>query len=314
MQRTTRSLFAAIPLLIAGTIYLSPHDVVAQAKTAQPAAVPPRGAGAQGAAGRNQGQAAAVPNNTSLNQLEHTPGANIPLGSPGSGNFNSVPWFLPFGGYGGYGYVGSGFGPYGYGFNTGYSGAPSTYGNYGAGSAGFGYDNLAGSGLYVNETIPAATGNIANGSTNIPEQQRQVLENAKTANSLYYQFRENNRAFRARQIARERGSPESAAKAALDNLPRSLGADELDQATGKIVWPAPLSNAEYAPMRTAIEEQFRVRSKNDSAESTRIIKQNVQDMVDLLRIQIEDMPAAEFLTARKFLDSLDYATHKAVPR
>jgi hypothetical protein len=215
---------------------------------------------------------------------------------------------------GGYGFDGSGFGAYGYGLNTGYSGVPSTNGYYGVGSGSYGYDNLAGSGLYVSDTNPTATGKVANGSTSIPEQQRHVLENTKTANSLYFQFRENNRAFRARQIARERGSPESAAKAALNNLPRSLGSDELDHATGKITWPEPLSNTEYASLRAAIEEQFRVRSTKESTESTNLIKQGIQEMVDLLRSQIEDMPAEEFLTARKFLDSLDYATHKAVPR
>jgi hypothetical protein len=110
---------------------------------------------------------------------------------------------------------------------------------------------------------------------------------------LHYEFREIHRAYRAREIARERGSPEAVAKAVLDNLPRSLGSDELDQSAGKITWPAPLSNKEYTPMRDAIEEQFRLRSKIDSAESTNNIKQVIRDMVDLFRDDA-DCSAARF--------------------
>jgi Rad3-related DNA helicase len=182
------------------------------------------------------------------------------------------------------------------------------------GSGGFGFDNLAGSGLYVQDTNVPETPRTARPAVSNANEEHQVLENAKEANQLYYQFRETNRAYRARQIARDRASPEAAAKAALDDLPRWLGPDELNQASGKISWPAALQSDEFGSLRTAIEDQFRSRARKDSVETTTIIKEQIKEMIGLLRAHIEEMPADEFMTARKFLDSLDYAMHHPVPR
>lgn len=191
----------------------------------------------------------------------------------------------------------------------GYPGDFLYNGYYGTGLGNYGYNNMAGSGLYVTDT-----GGAGNGDASNAEQMRESLENAKTSNTLYYQFREKSRAYRAQQLARKRVSPDVTAKAALDDIPRGLGSHELDRTTGKITWPFPLANDEYSNLRSDLEEQFHLRSQGDHPEGVMIIKQKIKLMVDILRTQIEDMPVAEYMVARKFLTSLDYATHQSVSR
>lgn len=257
-------------------------------------------------------------------------GNTVPLGNLGFGGLNTglggvggLPWFFafPFG----YGFNGYGYGPYGFGFSNGYY--PGTYGNigyWGVGSGGYGLDNLAGAGTFVGEAPPV------NGPPNRPatravetasqagsaEEQRQVIENAKAANSLYYQFRETNRAYRLMEIARDRATPQALAKAALDSVPRWLGPDELDRSSGRIAWPAALKTPDFSTLRSHVEEAFRQRNSSGSseAETAQTIRDNVRLMMDLLRVHIEDYPADEYLTARRFLDSVEYAVHKSVPR
>jgi hypothetical protein len=261
-------------------------------------------------------QAAAANNAPNPNTLDRTPGATIPLGPLVLGNtntnFNNTPWFLPFG----YGLnspffnfpFGIPYGPNGFGY-TNYGDGYSTNGYYGVGSGGYGPDNLAGSGLYTGGgDQPAQPAAVETPLT--PEQQRQSLENAQAYNRLYYQFREANRAYRLRQIARDRASPETQAKVALDNLPRRLGPDELDPASGRINWPEPLQGEEFATLRTGIEQQFSVRNTSQGKDSSQKIKDQVELMLEILRSKIETMPADEYIGARKFLDSLEFAVHR----
>ena len=245
------------------------------------------------------------------------------LGFGGNGFANSFPWFLS--GSMGYGFNGAGYGPYGFGFSSGYSG--NTFGNpgyYGIGSGGYGLDNLPGGDLYAPDVPPvSAPANPLVASGNRPEVQRQVIEDAKSANSLYYQFREANRAYRARQIARDRASPQVLAKTTLDSVPRWLGRDELDPIGGKIAWPGPFETDEFAKYRTRIETALRARSESSSSkeqenekqtDTAQIVHDNVREMVELLRTHIEELPADEYMTARKFLDSVEYVVHKSVPK
>lgn len=208
--------------------------------------------------------------------------------------------------------------PYGFGF-TGY---PQTNGYYGIGNGMYGAGNIAGSGLFVPGATTAGP-QAKPAPPGTPETHSQEIENANRRNTLYYQFKETNRAYRLRQIARDRGSPQAVAKAALDSVPRWLGPDELDRSSGKIAWPGAFELAEFAKLRTNIENAFLARSTSSSTKTQEndketdtalIVHDNIREMVNLLRTHIEELPADEYMTARKFLDSLDYAVRKPVPR
>jgi hypothetical protein len=158
----------------------------------------------------------------------------------------------------------------------------------------------------VVETIP----------TNAAEQ-REMIINARMLNELYYEFKERNRAYRLLQIAREHSSPEVIAKVQLSNVPRWLGPDELNRETGAIAWPLALRGEDYSGLRKQIEEAFRARftsSASSEADTEEIVREDVNVMIALLRTHIEQMPADEYILARKFLDSVAYAAHKLMAK
>jgi hypothetical protein len=251
----------------------------------------------------------AVPQ-TGLAPLTGT-GSTIPLGTvtgvgsggltTGFGMGSNLPFFLSF--------------PFGYGFSNGFY--PWTYYNpryYGAG-VGYGDSNLVGSGL----DLPATTvgGRIVERIPTNAAEQRELINNARMLNELYYEFKERNRAYRLLQIAREHSSPEVIAKVQLSNVPRWLGPDELNRETGAIAWPLALRGEEFARLRTQIEEAFRGRltsSASNEADTEELVREDVNVMIGLLRTHIEEMPADEYMLARKFLDSVAYAAHKLIAK
>ena len=73
-------------------------------------------------------------------------------------------------------------------------------------------------------------------------------------------------------------------------------------------WPEALLGSEYAALRTRIQEEFELRAKTSKAPgSAAKVHAATTEMSVMLRRNIEQMPASEFLSGRKFLDSLDYA-------
>jgi hypothetical protein len=83
----------------------------------------------------------------------------------------------------------------------------------------------------------------------------------------------------------------------------------LDPVTGRITWPEILQDSQYADQRQEIEQLFELRAKTSHGAGTGTkIRAITTRMSDRLRKQITDIPANEYISARKFLDSLDFAT------
>ncbi|MGE5193869.1 MAG: hypothetical protein ACM3U2_15345 [Deltaproteobacteria bacterium] len=134
------------------------------------------------------------------------------------------------------------------------------------------------------------------------------IENANKWTQAYFQMREANQAFQIQKMERNRHSPETLAQVAASELPRRLSSDELDPVTGKITWPEVLMDDQYASLRIDLEHQFGLRAWTSRTAGTAAqIHDDTRIMMDILRSNIENMPASDFIAARKFIDALDYA-------
>jgi hypothetical protein len=98
------------------------------------------------------------------------------------------------------------------------------------------------------------------------------------------------------------------AKVAASGLPRRLNADELDPATGKIAWPSVLRENDYAPLRAELGSLFRARARTRQTQGIAAkIHEGTREMASIMQRNIRNVPASEYLAARKFIDSLDYS-------
>jgi len=319
MTNSTRGLLTMLLSLMMGLTLPAgqPFRVQAQVKPGAPRGPVPRspvpgaasGGAVRPAAALSQNQAAA-----NRNMRDRMPGANIPLGNLAVGSNGNFPWFLPFAiGYGtnGYGNYGYGYGAGGYGV-TGSPAWANTSGYYGVGDGGFGPDNLAGGQAIDGSALGAATPPLARELPNSPvadKVQQRLLEN-----EALYQFSDEHRMFRATQVARNREIAETSARIAVESRPRVLGTDEFDAANGRITWPTVLLTEDYQASRTAIEQALAALASQRGPETEAAIREAVAGMVAILRTHIEDLPADEYLTARKFLDSVEFTAHKSVVR
>lgn len=178
---------------------------------------------------------------------------------------------------------------------------PYYRGRYGYGNR---YGSSAASGM-ANIIRAEAQANLAN------QQARSVaIDNQKKWAQNYFKMKEERQEHDAREREKNKHSPETLAAVAKSNLPRELGPDALDPVTGHITWPDVLQNSDYAAHRTELEKLFAQRVQTGQAAGTaQSIHTLTAEMAEQLRRHIEEVPAKDYMTGRKFLDSLDYAAH-----
>jgi hypothetical protein len=153
------------------------------------------------------------------------------------------------------------------------------------------------------------------GAINYEIARSKYLENYSRWTQAYFQGREANQAYRIQKRERDRHSPEALAQAAAAALPRRLSSSELDPVSGRIGWPEVLMGDEYAALRSDLAEQFELRAwTSRSPETAARIHDDTHAMLDILKSHIDEMPANDFIAARKFLDALDYSVVTPVRR
>ena len=173
---------------------------------------------------------------------------------------------------------------------------------YGAGNYGYG------GGSYANGMADVIRGRAEATVTYEAARSASIDDDMKWAKN-YYKMKE----MRDDWIARHKeGQPsaETLAAVARSNLPRKLGSHTLDPVTGHITWPELLQRSDYAAPRSELEHLFAQRAQTSQAVGTADkIHAVTAELAKQLRRHIEDVPAKEYMSARKFLDSLDYAAH-----
>ncbi len=136
------------------------------------------------------------------------------------------------------------------------------------------------------------------------------IENKLKWTQNYIKMKEERQAYDARQRELKKQaahSPETLAASAKADVPPMLGADALDPVTGHITWPDILNGPDFAADRTRLDQLFELRARTGTA-AMNVDKIHIatREMTEKLRNRIEEIPTKPYITARKFLDSLDY--------
>jgi hypothetical protein len=195
----------------------------------------------------------------------------------------------PFLGFGiGYG---MGYGGYGYGYGGG-----TVAGNYMNGMS----NVIRAEGEYNALTSMAGVNN--------EEARSRYLDNKKKWQEIYRQSRESRDKRVAEQYARSKRSPEVLAAAAASVRPHKLSSEVLDPVTGQITWPEVLLDSEFAEQRKEIEQFLELRAMTSHTDETgEKIRAAAAKMSEILRKNIQNIAANEYMSGRRFLDSLAYA-------
>jgi hypothetical protein len=193
--------------------------------------------------------------------------------------------------------------------------AVSQYGQFGGWGPGWGYhSSTAAEGMqrgYADVVRSYGMNNLLNSEAakNWEDARKSYLENRNRATQTYFEMRRyNTEARRA-----ERASPlsmEGYVRLAQQQAPARLSTSQLDPLTGAIDWPAPLQKPEYAAFRSRLEKLFRDRASGfaDNAE----IGKAAEEFLARLQEDLPKFAANDYLAARSFLTSLNFATRTPI--
>jgi len=146
------------------------------------------------------------------------------------------------------------------------------------------------------------------GMINFEMARSRYIDNAVKWSQFYGRMREANEAYKRQKYESSRHSPEILAQVAASDIPRVLGSDELDPVTGKLFWPEALTSAQFSEERAEIERLLELTVwTTRTPEMVAQLREEIRKMREHLRTQMEDIPAADYIVARKFLDSLEYS-------
>ncbi|TWT85410.1 hypothetical protein Pla123a_02170 [Posidoniimonas polymericola] len=158
---------------------------------------------------------------------------------------------------------------------------------------------------------------VNDAQANILNQQAQTLayeNDVKKTETLYrkkYLWRQHRENERAREIERDSLGKEllTQRQATYYRDTYTLDSDQFNRNTGKLSWPAPLRDDQFAATRSQLDFLFRQRSRygagSDDPFAGRILKLTEQLKQDL-KEELTDMEASDYADAQKFVRGLIY--------
>ena len=188
---------------------------------------------------------------------------------------------------------GGGYGPYGGGYHSSTAAEGAARGMA---------DVIRSQGQYNLKTSEAAV--------NLGEARRRQIENDGLWTSTYFQMREINRQHRDAEIKRRRGNPEDWIRYAQAGKPKPLSNSELNAVTGEIHWPMLLTVKNLDAQRTELQKMFTARAYHGVLGAEDFLKTSglIDQMIAMLKDEISKVPAQQYITAKKFLESLAYVS------
>lgn len=132
-----------------------------------------------------------------------------------------------------------------------------------------------------------------------------ALENDLKAAKAFYDRRKMYADYRA-QHAAQTNSKEDLARRAKPTTDRAT-AYQIDPMRGRVFWPSVLKRDEFADARDMVDELFAQRNSNQAGLGSNFCRQTkvlATNMRGQLREMIDELPPADYLAARKFLDTL----------
>ena len=148
---------------------------------------------------------------------------------------------------------------------------------------------------------------------NYSDARKNELENYKLGTQTYFEAREMNRQYREAERG-PRAGKEAWIRFAQIGKPQPLSPSELDSVTGEVNWPMLLKTDSFAQERAELERVFADRAKKGavSASEFATVDKVTQKMLDDLKDQIRKLPPEQYITAKKFLESLAYEAGQPV--
>ena len=150
--------------------------------------------------------------------------------------------------------------------------------------------------------------NTAQAGISYEDARSKYLDNNRKWRQDLFQMREEQQrlAIEQREASRALNAERNAARAAAPPVSRGLGPNALDPLTGRISWPELLLKKEFDEQRKQIDQSFELRAMTSHGGTSEKIHSSVQQMLTVLRSQIQKLPANEYVAAHKFLNALDY--------
>lgn len=139
----------------------------------------------------------------------------------------------------------------------------------------------------------------------------QAITNAQDAVQAYFNIRRQAREYRQAE-RRPRPSLEAIERYARDARPDALSPSQLDGLTGRVNWPILLGHETFQAPREKLEElldRWAVSrnlgaAANFGAQEYLAVLQLTDEMIDKLREQVHLLPAQDYVSAKRFLESL----------
>ncbi len=150
---------------------------------------------------------------------------------------------------------------------------------------------------------------------NATQAQKNYIENRDQWTNTYFQMREANRAYRAKERG-PRPSMEDLVRYAQAGKPARLSPSELDSVSGGVSWPTLLQKEEFAEQRKQLEELFTKRAEQGSLGPDQLteIRRLTTSMIDDLKEQLQERKVTQmdYVSAKRFLESLSFEARTPV--
>jgi hypothetical protein len=144
---------------------------------------------------------------------------------------------------------------------------------------------------------------------NMEEADKRDIENRQRWTNAYFEMRKANQTYRAAENKQKQTTMEDAVRFAQMGKPKRLAPKEFNYVTGNITWPKMLlEQKQYDEQRATLEKLFSKRAEfgGVSFEEQLEIANTINTMLNRLKDQIRDVPAATYMSAKHFIESLAY--------
>jgi len=137
------------------------------------------------------------------------------------------------------------------------------------------------------------------------EAKSKYIDNKKKWTETYLERKRMGEAARTEHYAKKRASIDKYRASRTSNTPARLTVSQIDPSTGRISWPSALQKAQFSASRKELDELFVLRAHTNSVVGlTDKIYAESRSMQASLKSKIKNIPATDYISARKFLDGL----------
>jgi hypothetical protein len=195
--------------------------------------------------------------------------------------------------------------------------APQVYGGGGGWGwgGGSGASTAAGSAMQGMASVVNAAGNYnlstSAAAINMTQAQKQEIQNWSSYTNTYFDLRALNR----KQSAEALGKPvseEFIQRTIQAGAPKPLTGQQMDPLTGKIFWPDTLQDPKFQDQRGTLDAAFAERAKYGAlpSQDARKVRTATQTMLGELEDMIQTLAPEDYMSAKRFIQSLASAASK----